>query len=274
MTASVIISVYYKEWPARLDACLESIVSQTRQPDEIILVKDGPLGMDLDHVIDRFLDRYPQLFKVISLPENLGLIAALNKALESCESDYVLRMDTDDIAMPERFERQLDYMASHPEVAVSGTAMYEFLEDPARPRLKPVKVSHEAIVHQLPWRNPVNHPTVCFKTRAVKAAGGYPDLKYLEDYYLWAKLITLGFEFHNLPEPLHLYRFDDETLKRRSGWENFKNECTLRFWMYRHGLMGLPALLGVITLQVLLRCSPTGLQRRLWRATRQPVSPP
>ncbi len=270
MSASVLISVYDGESAANLSAALQSLIDQTRPPDEIVLVKDGPLSPGLEATIDRFLKPGPAPFRIVALEENRGLTAALNAGLEACKGDYVLRMDADDIAMPQRFERQLDFMESRPEVAVLGTAMREFRDAQAMTRYKPVKESHEAILKQLPWRNPMNHPTVCFRAAVINEAGGYPDLPFLEDYYLWARLMAEGHRFHNLAEALHLYRFDDNTLGRRSGWVNFRNECRLRLWMYRHGLVRLPVLAGALAMQLLLRFSPTAVQRWLWRISRQP----
>ena len=268
MTASVLISVYARESPGNLAACLESVVNQTRPADRIVVVKDGPLNEELDATIADFEQRRPDLFHIVALPENRGLITALNRGLEICPTDYVLRMDADDIAAPGRFEKQLSYMDAHPEVAVLGTAMQEFSDDDTVVRFKPVKEDHADIVRHLPWRNPINHATVCYRTNIVKEAGGYPELRWLEDYYLWARLIVAGHRFHNLSEVLYLCRFDDDTLKRRSGWENFKNECALRLWMYRKGLMGPGTLGAVIATQLILRFSPTGLQRLMWRASR------
>lgn len=265
-STSVLLSVYHLDSASGLESCLDSIVNQTRPADEIVLVRDGPLGDELDRIIDRFAAGHDQ-FNVISLPENRGLIHALNRGLEHCTGTLILRMDADDIARPERFTRQIDFMESHPDITVCGTAMEEFMENRHR-RIKPVREHHEAIVRQLPWRNPLNHPTVCFRRQDILDAGGYPDLKFLEDYFLWAKLAATGRRLHNLPETLHEYRFNDSTLHRRSGWVNFRNECTLRVWMYRHGLMGLHVLAGTIVLQILLRFAPTGLQRLLWRASR------
>ncbi|MEX2489682.1 MAG: glycosyltransferase [Pseudomonadales bacterium] len=270
-TASVLLSVYHRESADTLNTCMQSLVDQTRMPGRIILVRDGPLNSELETVIEKFANMWPELFQMVNLPENRGLTSALNEGLRRCTTDYVLRMDADDIAAPERFERQLAFVEDNPDVAVLGTAMWEFVDHPGEARLKPVKESHAEIVRQLPWRNPVNHATVCYRTEAIKQAGGYPELPLLEDYFLWAKVIKAGYRLHNLPEALYYCRFDDATLGRRAGWQNFKNECSLRLWMYRHGLVRLPTLLGAITIQFALRFSPTKLQRRLWRATRRQV---
>ncbi|MBD3646405.1 MAG: glycosyltransferase [Pseudomonadales bacterium] len=265
-TSSVLLSGYHGDSATGLDACLDSILAQTQPADEIVLIKDGPLSDELDDIIERYAARHTA-FRIVALPENRGLIHALNTGLEHCTGELILRMDADDIARPERFARQIAFMDSHAEITVAGTAMEEFIDEQHR-RIKPVREYHEDILRQMPWRNPVNHPTACFRRQAVVDVGGYPDLRYLEDYFLWAKLAVAGCRFQNLPEALHQYRFDDNTLYRRSGWLNFRNECYLRFWMYRHGLTGLPVLITAVALQVVLRFAPTALQRWLWRAGR------
>lgn len=109
MPFSVILSIYYKESPLFLRESLDSLFSQTVCPDEVILVKDGPIGDELDNVIDSYVTRYPYL-KVLSLVTNRGLGKALNEGLKYCSHELVARMDTDDIAMPERFENSWLYL--------------------------------------------------------------------------------------------------------------------------------------------------------------------
>lgn len=256
-----------------LDACLDSIINQTHLPQKIVLVKDGPLSGSLDKVIDQYTGVHPNLFEIIPLPENRGLVHALNKGLASCNSEYTFRMDSDDLSMPDRFEKQLQYMQEHPEIGVLSSAIYEFKDDPTIPeRIKTVVTDHDAIVKQFPWRNPINHPASCFRTALVKEVGGYPELHYLEDYYLWSKLLCRGVRFHNLAEPLYLYRFNQATLTRRGGWVNFKNECVLRWFLYQNNLSTLPVILLAMLMQLLLRFAPVWLRNILWKSARQRVS--
>jgi len=263
--------VYAGDTADKLSACLDSLTAQTRMPDEIVIVKDGPLTAPLDEVIARTESRYPALLRIHALETNAGLIEALNQGLRHCRGELLFRMDADDIAGPNRLERQCAFMQAHPDVGVLGCAMQEFTGDPALPeREKSMPESHEAIRRRLPWRNPVNHPTVCLR-RQVVPASGYPALRYLEDYFLWARLMVQGVRFHNLPDALLLYRFDDATLARRSGWLNFRNEVALRWWMYRHGLVGLPAFAAIVLIQAVLRFSPLGVQRLMWNVTRRRV---
>lgn len=272
-TAVVLMSVYHLEKAENLDACLNSIVNQTHLPQKIVLVKDGPLSQRLEEVIDRYVGLYPDLYEIVPLPENRGLSRALNIGLEFCNGEYVFRMDSDDISLPKRFEKQLRFMERHPEIGVLSCAMYEFDQDPNKPQhIKTVVTEHEAIVKQFPWRNPINHPACCYRTELVRQAGGYPELRYLEDYYLWSKLLCKGVRFHNLAEPLYLYRFNRATLTRRGGWVNYRNECFLRWFLYRNGQTTLVTALAAMDLQLLLRFAPGWLQNVLWKSTRRKIA--
>ena len=111
------MSVYKKENPTYLSDSLESIlINQTCKPDELILVKDGPLTNELEQVIKRYQSLFTN-FKVVPLEKNMGLGLALRKDLEHYNYEWVARMDTDDIAKPNRFEEQLNYFQEHPDLA-------------------------------------------------------------------------------------------------------------------------------------------------------------
>jgi glycosyltransferase involved in cell wall biosynthesis len=271
-SAVVLMSVYGLEHSDNLDQCLDSIVNQTHVPQKIVLVKDGPLSESLDAVIDRYAGRY-DLFKIVALAENRGLVHALNTGLQYCDCEYTFRMDSDDLSLPNRFETQLQFMQKHPEIGVLSSAMYEFDDDPDQPQyVKTVAANHEAIVKQFPWRNPINHAACCYRTELIRNAGGYPDLLYLEDYYLWSILLCRGIRFHNLTEPLYLCRFNRATLSRRGGWINFRNECSLRWFLYRNHKSSAALLLASIVLQVILRFAPISLRNLLWNTIRRRVS--
>jgi glycosyltransferase involved in cell wall biosynthesis len=271
-SVSVLMCCYEGNHPRHLAAALNSIINQNRKPDEIVLVEDGPLTQEIRTVIEQARKQNPGLVQSVVMPENRGLVYALNRGLAACSGDIVVRMDTDDVSLPERIERQVGFLEAHPEIGVVGSAMQEFVDSPENPlREKPVKENHDAILRQLPWRNPVNHPTVCYR-RNLLPPSGYPDLRYLEDYYLWCVLIDRGVRFANIDEPLVLYRFDDETLARRAGWINFRNEVYLRKWMLQHGQVNRFSFALIFCLQALLRFSPTALQRFLWQRTRRPIT--
>lgn len=125
---SVLLSIYYKERPDFLRQSLDSLFSQTLLPTEVVLVKDGPLTKTLDIIIEEYSKRYLQL-KIVSLSVNQGLGKALNEGLKYCSYDLVARMDTDDIAKPNRFEKQLKVFNNHPEIDIVSSWIDEFEGD-------------------------------------------------------------------------------------------------------------------------------------------------
>ncbi len=127
---SVLMSIYSGDNPKYLYAAIESIISQTRPPDEIVVVKDGPLTNELSRIIKQWQQKRPGLFKVVSLTENRGLGVALQEGLKACSYDIVARMDADDISSPDRFEKQLRFLQDNPDVAVVSSWMACFEDNP------------------------------------------------------------------------------------------------------------------------------------------------
>jgi len=218
MRFSVLLSVYYKESYSAFCKSLDSIFTQTTCPDEVILVEDGLLGSDLNDIISEYSAKYPTL-KIIPLPTNQGLGKALNEGLKYCSYDIVARMDTDDIAKPDRFEKQLAVFEKYSDIDVVGAWIDEFEDD----------ISDVKSVRKLPElpddirqfakrRNPINHPVVMFRKSAVLAAGGYQHFPLFEDYYLWIRMLMNGAKFYNIQESLLYFRFSPEMFKRRGGW--------------------------------------------------------
>ena len=124
---SVLMSVYEKENAEYFDLSLESITkTQTILPNEIVIVKDGPLTDSLEKVIEKYDIMYKGLFKIVPLKENIGLGKALSIGLDNCTNEIVMRMDTDDVAVENRFEIQLDYMCKHKEIVACGGYIAEF----------------------------------------------------------------------------------------------------------------------------------------------------
>ena len=182
MKFSVLLSIYYKESPIYFRESLNSILSQTLRPSEIILVEDGLLTEELDNEINRYLDLHPHL-KIIPLSTNQGLGKALNEGLKHCSYDIVARMDTDDIAKPDRFEKQLAIFEKYSDIDVVGADISEVKSVRKLPELP------DDIRQFAKRRNPINHPVVMFRKSAVLAAGGYRHFPLFEDYYLWIRML-------------------------------------------------------------------------------------
>ena len=215
MEYSVLMSVYFKEKPEYLKKALDSMLSQTEKPSQLVLVCDGKLTPELEKVIE---ERSGEL-DVVRLPENKGLGNALKIGLEHCENELVARMDTDDISVPDRCRKQLSAFDGDSELAVLSGAVEEFTDDPEQPLSKrPVPLTHEEILRYSKRRNPFNHPAVMFRKSAVLNAGGYSsDFNLFEDYDLWSGVLQSGVKTANLPDVLVKMRTPADFYKRRGG---------------------------------------------------------
>lgn len=214
---SVLLSIYYKERPNYLRQSLDSLFSQTQLPTEIVLVKDGPLTKTLDIIIEEYSKRYLQL-KIVSLSVNQGLGKALNEGLKHCSYDLVARMDTDDIAKPNRFEKQLEVLNNHPEIDIVSSWIDEFEGETNHIlSIRKLPEYHKEIYQFAKKRNPINHPAVMFRKSSVLAAGGYKHFPLFEDYYLWVRMLMNGAKFYNIQESLLYFRSSSDMFKRRGG---------------------------------------------------------
>ena len=224
---SVLMSVYYKEKASYLDDALNSIFKQTLKSNEVVLVEDGPLNDELYEVIDKYKKKY-KYFKTVRLKKNMGLGNALNEGLKHCTYEYVARMDTDDISLPNRFEKQIGYLEKHPEVDLIGSNIAEYDEDMKNItgyRIVPEK--NDDIKKFIKKRNPFNHMSVVYKKSKVFEAGNYLDMPYFEDYYLWCRMAVNNCVFYNIQENLIHVRAGLGMIERRGG-KNY-NRCILNF---------------------------------------------
>jgi glycosyltransferase involved in cell wall biosynthesis len=197
MTLSVLMSVYQKESPSFLCECLDSLVAQTLTADEVVIVEDGPLGVELQNVIAAYSVRLGIVS--VRLAVNVGLGESLRAGLQWCQGEFVARMDSDDICVPQRFELQIDFLKRNPRVDVVSGVWAEFDQDPSKPHsLRCLPATGEALLHYAKYRNPINHVTAVFRRAAVLAAGSYEPFPGFEDYHLWARMLMLGYSLYNL----------------------------------------------------------------------------
>lgn len=211
---SVLMAVFGREQPNFLQLSLQSLIDQTRHPDELVLVWDGRLPADLTDVIDSFRHRIE--IRDVRLDENQGLGAALYAGLSQCTHQLVARMDADDIALPDRLALQHAAFVNEPSLDVASGYAVEIDVDGTPGRLRTVPITHNAIIKTL-WANPIIHPATMFRRDRILAVGSYnPKLRRRQDYELWFRCAAAGFRFSNIPEPLIQYRFSSATHKRQS----------------------------------------------------------
>ena len=236
---SVLMSVYYKEKPEFLNQAIESIQSQTLPTDDFVLVCDGPLNGELDAVIAVKQQEMGASLNVIRLAKNGGLGNALNEGIRHCKNELVARMDSDDIAYPDRCEKQLAVFDTYPEVSICSGIVEEFTTDPRVVDTRRVPPeTNEDIIEFAKKRNPFNHPCVMYKKTAVEAVGSYRDFYLLEDYYLWLRMLMAGYQGYNIQEPLLHMRAGSDMYKRRAGWKYAKTQVRLFRYMRNQGFIG------------------------------------
>lgn len=224
---SVLMSVYHKEHPKRFEESLKSLTNQTLLPNQVVIVKDGPLTPKLEIVLRDFITTTKQLFitTVLSNTINEGLAKSLQKGLLSCTNDIVARADSDDINQKNRMALQVSFLVNHPSIAVVGSNIIEQIFSEDGPKYERIVPNESLEIEKLSKkRNPMNHMSVVFRKQAILSVGNYEDVPYFEDYYLWIKLIHSGYKLYNIPEFLVLANFDELSLKRRHGWNYFKHE--------------------------------------------------
>lgn len=210
---SVLMSLYDKESEDFLASCLESVLNQTRRPDQVVIVIDGHVRENLHSIVDRYSDKLP--IEKLILEKNSGLAIALNSGLDICTGDLIARMDTDDICMPERLEKQERFiLKENLDIVGSGASVIDYNGNVTGTRINPLK--HEDIVLKL-WCNPFIHPSVMFKKSSILSIGAYDALlRRRQDYELWFRAANKGLKLGNLDEKLIQYRFDSHTLKKQS----------------------------------------------------------
>lgn len=235
---SVLMSVYHKEKPEYLRQAIESIQKQSFSTDDFVLVCDGPLNSELDAVI-AVKQQEMDILNVVRLAKNGGLGNALNEGIKHCKNELVARMDSDDIAYPDRCEKQVDVFNSHSEVSICSGIVEEFTTDPevVDTRRVPPETNAE-IMEFAKKRNPFNHPCVMYKKSAVEYVGSYQDFYLLEDYYLWLRMLMAGYQGYNIQEPLLHMRAGSDMYLRRAGWKYAKTQAKLFKYMKNNKFIG------------------------------------
>jgi glycosyltransferase involved in cell wall biosynthesis len=270
MKFSVLMSIYCNEQASQFNRAMSSIWDeQTVKPNEIVLVQDGPLDDSLYVAIHYWKSKIGETFKTIPLKENIGLGDALNIGLQECSYELVARMDTDDICLKDRFEKQLEIFRSQ-HIAVCGCWVSEFDNDEniitsyrKTPKL------HMDIIRFCKKRNPVNHPTAMYKKSDVQMAGGYKRMMWLEDYYLWVRMMIIGKKFYNIQQPLVKMRAGYQQLERRRGFKYLLSELELHNEFLRLGFVNVFEFVGNMTIRLLVRVLPKKLVSLVYKRLRR-----
>ncbi|MBY0759326.1 glycosyltransferase family 2 protein [Sellimonas caecigallum] len=216
---SIIMGIYNCE--STLNDSIKSIINQTYSNWEFIICDDGSTD-DSFQIAKSFEESDPKRFKVIRNSKNRGLNATLNRCLKIADGDYVARMDGDDLCDPVRFQKEVDFLNSHPEYAIVSTYMTTFDEGGEWGCIKTLEYPQ---VKDFPIHVPMFcHAACMIRREAFLDVQGYTEDKRLlrvEDYHLWYKFYAKGYKGYNIQEALYKMRDDRNALHRRTAQARF-----------------------------------------------------
>jgi glycosyltransferase involved in cell wall biosynthesis len=229
-----------------------------------VLVQDGPVPAPLADCIAELRAGSPVPVTYVPLEHNRGLGPALDAGLAASPHDIVARMDSDDVAMPQRFAVQLPLICAGADIV--GAGLLEFGRDTddivgcRTPPSDPQDIARYARIH-----DPFNHPTVIYRRSAVLAAGGYGDLPLMEDYWLFARMLAQGAKAANVPDPLVYYRVGDGAYQRRGGRTLLHSEMALQRRLRDEGFISQPQYVRNVLIRGGYRLLPWWIRRAAYR---------
>lgn len=223
---SVVMSVY-SDNVEYLCSAIDSILDQTYRNYEFIIINDGASN-EVREVIDRY-EFADSRIKTAENKINLGLTKSLNKAISLAQGVYIARMDADDLAIPQRFERQVEFLDTHPDIAMVGTAFEEIVKGIRIKQRLPLLLDNSEIKKQIMKFNPFCHASVMVRRDVLRYVGGYDEsFKYAQDYDLWLRL-SERHKVANLPDVLMLRRMDDNiSIKNERRQKMFAAKAQLK----------------------------------------------
>lgn len=233
---SVLMALYQKDKASLFDKALGSVFSNSLQPNQILLVIDGPIPLDLENVLVKFHQVFPGRIEELRLKHNLGLAKALNEGLNYVSCEWVVRADADDINLPNRFEVLAKMIQSNPDLDILGSAIMEVDETGKILAQRVVPCEQNAILKYAQFRNPFNHMSVAYKCNSILGLGGYPNLYLKEDYALWAKALANQLKVANTEEVLVHATTSSSMYERRGGLRLAKTEIELQELLVACGL--------------------------------------
>ena len=243
-TLSVLISVYKSEKPCYLDSSLESVIkNQTLKPNNVIIVEDGPLTTGLYDVISKWCNNPDVPITIIKNEVNMGLTKSLNRGLEYVNTDLVARMDSDDMARPNRFELQVKFFNENPNIDIIGGAIHEIDENGNDLCDRYYPLDHESVCKSICKANPIAHPTVMIRKRVFDSGLKYNErFRTNQDLALWFDCILAGYKLANLRNVILLFRRQSSVYNRLKKIKNLWRE----FYIYCDGIFRLN---GIFTIK-------------------------
>lgn len=246
-----------------LHASLESVRIQSRPPDEVVVVEDGPLPERLREVLNNFAPPLSS-YRRYALPTNQGAGPARQYGIEAAASEWIALVDSDDICLPTRFAKQL--AAAGTEVDMVGSAMIEFEDSPDNiVGVRAMPLCQNEIIRYARTRMPVNNSSLVFRREMALRIGGYRTLPFNEDYDFVARALAAGAVIRNLAEPLVLYRTSQDMFRRRRAFTAQRSEFRLQRNLREYGLITRQRALANLGIRLTYRALPSAAIRWSYR---------
>lgn len=231
---TVLMSIY--NCTSTLEEALDSLMNQTYQGFKVVLCDDCSTDNTYE-TAEKYVAKYPDKFILIRNETNMKLPATLNRCLEYADTEFIARMDGDDISKPERFEKELEFLDNNKEFSFVSCPMEYFDENGI---FMTGKVEAQPNKYSFLKGSPFAHAAVMIRTKDLRNVGGYTVAKWTQrgqDYHLWAKMYGAGFKGYNLSNAYYQMRDDQNATKRRKRIERFR-ELKRMYEIYK--LLDLP----------------------------------
>ena len=252
-----------------LEECLDSLSNQTLRPNEVVIIQNGPIkDFNLERLTNNFLAYFPVVIKYLNL--NYGLAYALNFGLKYCSYELIARMDPDDISLPERLEKQANFMNDNSHLAASSAWIEEFSNDLQYSKgIRYTPVGEITFLNKYAkLRSPLNHVPSILRKSIIEKVGGYPDFKKGQDYALWSLLLMNGYKLANLDMVLAHIRSSSEKTDRR-GFTRLYSEIPLLFYQYKIGFLNIFELIYSLFIRISIRIIPYNLRKKVFAMLRK-----
>lgn len=263
---SILMSVYSGEKPEYLEQSIDSMINQSYKTNDFVLVCDGKLTDKLDNVIYKYEQQYGDIFHTVRLDNNVGTGQCANIGIEACLNEYIVKMDSDDVALPDRCEKQIKLLCDNPDLDMCGAFIEEFDTDTNEfIAVKKTPESNEEIHKYARRRNPFNNPTLVFKKSFAKKIGGYTTVKRCEDYDFVVRMLNSGAKGANIQEVLVKYRASRSNYERRQNWANTKSFISVRWRIFRMGFSSILDFIIPCTMQMVIFILPKSFTGKIYK---------
>lgn len=247
---------------------IDSLVAQTCDEWLLLICDDGSCD-DTYGVIKSYEQRYPDKIHTYQNDKNHGLTYTLNFLVEKVQTEYIARMDADDVSIDDRLKKQMQFLDEHREYAFVGSSINKFDEGgiycTCKMKEKPEK-------KDFLWNSPFVHPTIMIRTKSLREVGGYRDIPKTfrcEDYDLWFRLYEKGYKGFNINEVLLNYYEGQESFPKRKFIYRI-NEMRVRFEGYKR-LNLFPIGIIYVIKPLLVGIIPIGVQKRIKKKSVCPI---